>query len=357
MICLCVGTRPNFIKAAPLIRELVKQGIPYKLVHTGQHYDRNMSEYFFNDLELPKPDYTLQCDNPNQSTVGRIADIMTKLRGYIVQIKPSIVIVLGDVDSSLACALAANKAGFRVAHVEAGERCDDKTMPEEINRILIDELSDILFFASEQAYDRFLRNDNGHFVGNIMIDQLQYDLKIINGEAWRPASGIYSILTLHRQNNVDNFEKFVKIYQTMLKVSEKIPINFPVHPRTMPQVKKVANIYGVGNILIVPPMSRLDFLALVANAKFVMTDSGGLQVETSYLNVPCLTLREQTEWIDTLRWGSNVLTGIFEDDILKCVNQIIKGDWKQSKIKDEPAYSGHAAERIVEILKREIIKS
>jgi len=352
MICICVGTRPNFIKAAPIIRELDRQGIPYKLVHTNQHSQGgNMSDCFFNDLELPHPDIFLESGS---FPVDRIANNMQGLAGYLERIKPSIVMVFGDVDSSLACALSAKKSGYKVAHVEAGERSGDRTMPEEINRILIDELSDILFFASDKASERYPDHPNGHLVGNVMIDQLRHDEpKLLD---FAISLDPYAVLTLHRQSNVDNFGTFSKIYQIVQEVADKIPIYFPVHPRTSPALKRAIQKFGWNsNINSIDPLPRLDFLAMVANAEFVMTDSGGLQVETSYLNVPCLTLRNSTEWADTISRGSNVMAGIFRNDILRAVELVLSGTWKQSTFKQDSLYGGHAAERIVEILKKEII--
>lgn len=349
-ICICVGTRPNFIKAAPIIRELNRQSVPYKLVHTGQHFDKNMSESLFETLGLPDPDINLNTWIPWATSNVRIAKIMFKFARYLKEINPDIVVVLGDVDSSLACALAANKAKIRVAHVEAGERSGDKSMPEEINRILIDEISDILFFASRQASERYA---HGYFVGNVMIDQLRYDESKLSDFATRNES--WAVLTLHRQSNVDNYDTFCKIYQIMRKIAESITIHFPVHPRTESMLLRAVDKLGsISNIIYHDPMPRLEFLALIANAKFVMTDSGGLQVETSYLNVPCLTLRNQTEWLDTVSRGSNVITGIYEYDILRAIDHILlrPDSWKQSTFKQDSLHDGHAAERIVEILKK-----
>ena len=352
-ICLCVGARPNFIKAAPIIRALDAQQIPYKLVHTGQHYSDEMSASFFKDLEMPRPDINLGCNNPAISASGRIADIMKRLALYLESVKPHMVVVFGDVDSSLACALSAKKSGYKVAHVEAGERSGDKSMPEEINRILIDKISDILFFASDKASERYVWHPNGYLVGNVMIDQLRHDEPklldfAIRNEPW-------AVLTLHRQSNVDNYDTFCKIYQIMRKVAESITIHFPVHPRTEPMLLRAVNKFGsISNIIYHDPMPRLEFLALIANAKFVMTDSGGLQVETSYLNVPCLTLRHETEWYDTVIIGSNAIVGIYKEVILESIDRILSGKWKQSTFKQDTLHGGHAAEMIVEVLNREL---
>lgn len=354
MICICVGARPNFIKAAPIIRELVRQGIPYKLVHTNQHSQgSNMSDCFFDDLGLPHPDIFLESGS---FPVDRIANNMQGIYGYLDKIKPSIVVVFGDVDSSLACALAAKKSGFKVAHVEAGERSGNKDMPEEINRILIDEMSDILFFASLKAAERYPGHPYRYLVGNVMIDQLRYDEpKLLD---FTTSSEPYAVLTLHRQSNVDNFDTFSQIYKTIQNIADDITIYFPVHPRTSPVLKKAIQKFGwSSNIHSIDPLPRLEFLAMVANAKFVMTDSGGLQIETSYLNVPCITLRNETEWLDTVVNGSNFLTGSTDHGkIFGAIQQILYGGWKQSKFKKMPFYDGCAAKYIVEILKEEIGK-
>jgi len=355
MICICVGARPNFIKAAPIIRELVKQNIPYKLVHTGQHFDGNMSADFFWDLELPKPDINL---NSNLLDSGQmIPYILLAFTTYLKETKPSIVVVLGDVDSSLACALAANKAGFKVAHVEAGERSGDRSMPEEINRILIDELSDILFFSSYQAADRFSQHPKGYLTGNVMIDQLRHDEHKL--AEFAVSAEPYAVLTLHRQSNVDDYNQFEKIYKVVLEISEKIPVYFPAHPRTKESLRKAKIIWGTKNIIVIPPQPRLQFLAMVESAKFVMTDSGGLQVETSYLNVPCLTLRDRTEWLDTIQNGTNALIDPNEIDkslIWSHVDMILHGVWKKSKFRSYSINNGKAAEMIAGILKKEIIE-
>ena len=352
MICICVGTRPNFIKAAPIIREMEKQDIPYRLLHTGQHFDDNMSAAFFRDLDMPQPHINLHGGVPDWSPTLQIAHIMMSFESYLAEAKPDLVMVLGDVDSSLACALVAKKMGIRIAHVEAGERSGDRTMPEEINRILIDEMADILFCASEQAFSIFPFHPSCHLVGNVMIDQLRHDEPKLKNYATIDLA--FAVLTLHRQSNVDDFKVFAEIWQTMQAIAKTIRIFFPVHPRTLPMVQKAIGKFGKHEqLIILDPLPRLDFMTMVANARFVMTDSGGLQVETSYLNVPCLTLRENTEWSETISRGSNFLTGTDLEKIFGAVQEILYGEWKQSEFKDDPFYGVHAAEKIVGILKQE----
>jgi len=373
-ICLCVGARPNFIKAASLIRAFEKYGIDYQLVHTGQHYDKNMSEIFFEELGIPEPDINLGAwvagDSPSQQ-IGRTLVIFSRqveLR-RTQGLEPDLIMVVGDVDSTLACALVANKMGIKLAHVEAGERSLDRTMPEEINRVLVDELSDYLFCASGESHNNIVDmaypyepEIDPDLVGDTMIDQLIYSDKKL-GRAVDSAEP-YAILTIHRAGNVDNQERLDTILEIGCKISEKIKIIFPCHPRTkraihtfMLRGKGIAD-YAFSNIATINPMSYLEFMTLVKNAKFVMTDSGGLQVETSYLNIPCLTLRENTERHDTTTNGSNTLISIdnyikgCSTSVFDCVETIMNGQWRQSNFKSNPIHDGKAAERIVEILKR-----
>ena len=351
MICICVGTRPNFIKAAPIIREMEKQNVVYTLVHTGQHYDKLMSECFFTDLGLPTPDKNFGAWFARPNYAIQVGKMMVDFDKYFDATRPDMVLSLGDVNSSLACALAAKFSGIKLAHVEAGERCGDRSMPEEINRILIDEISDIHFFSSQAAVSNV--PCGGPFVGNVMIDQLIYDeARLVD---YAVMSEPYAVLTLHRQKNVDCYVKFLEIYSIICEVATKIRVEFVVHPRTRLYVEKAVKQEGKPlNLFIRDPMGRRDFLALVKSAKFVMTDSGGLQVETSYLNVPTFTLRESTEWTDTVWYGSNCVYDPFSTDKSTFwfdIDIVLNGAWKQSRFKEDPMNDGHAAERIVNILK------
>lgn len=351
-ICLCVGIRPNFIKAAPLIRAFKKCNIEYRLVYTGQHYDYNMSGVFFKELGIPNPDSILSIVFNISSAIERISMFIKDFSRDCMQNMPDIIMVLGDVDSSLACALTAHIMKIKLAHVEAGERCGDNNMTEERNRKLIDHISDYLFCASENSIEnlineRIAMNTETHLVGNTMIDQLKYIQPLLkNAKADKP----YAVLTLHRAENVDNLERLRKIWDIILKISEKIKIIFPCHPRTKKQFNKLGQLPLRDNLVFENPLSYLEFMRFINNAKFVMTDSGGLQMETSYLNVPCITLRDSTEWLETVSHGSNVVTGLIEEDILKTVDNILQDRWKQSRIKDMPLHDGKATERIVEIL-------
>jgi len=362
-ICLCVGTRPNFIKAAPLIRAFEKYGVEYRLVHTGQHYDYNMAGVFFKELGIPKPDNMFSSLNPalalsvddmckDDSTIERTSKIMREFSYDCERYKPDVVMVLGDVDSSLACALTATIMNINLAHVEAGERCGDKSMVEERNRKTIDGLSDYLFCASENSIEnlineRIAMDTETHLVGNVMIDQLKHIQPLLEStNTGKP----YAVLTLHRAENVDDLSRLSKIHGIISKISEKIKIVFPCHPRTKKQFEKGGFMRNRDSLAMVEPMSYLEFMKLVNSAKFVLTDSGGLQMETSYLNVPCITLRESTEWLETVSHGTNVITGIYETKILMAVNQVLREQWKHSKIKDMPLHDGRAAERIVKTL-------
>jgi len=359
-ICLCVGTRPNFMKAAPLIRAFKKHRVAYRLIHTGQHYDKNMSQIFFDELEIPAPDINLGAWVDSDSSSQQIGRTMVIFSRQMELNRPDLIMVLGDVNSTLACALVANKMGIRLAHVEAGERSFDRSMPEEINRILVDEISDYLFCASDEAYNNLRKTTpsrdgvKAFLVGDAMIDQLVYSLPKIGRAV--DSTEPYALLTIHRAGNVDNRERLEAIIDIVSKVSEKIQVFFPCHPRT----RKAWLDYGFQNnadgLIFENPMSYLDFMTLVKSAKFVMTDSGGLQVETSYLNVPCLTLRENTERHDTIARGSNTLISLDGDRslIFDFVDMILKGQWRQSTFKSNQIHDGNASDRIVEILKKEV---
>ena len=368
-ICLCVGTRPNFMKAASLIRAFKKYNLEYQLIHTGQHYDKNMSEIFFGELGIPEPDINLGSWVDGDSSSEQIGRTMIYFSRQIELNRPDLIMVLGDVHSTLACALVANKMGIPLAHVEAGERSRDRSMQEEINRVLVDEMSDFLFCASEEAYNNLRKttpNRDGvktFLVGDAMVDQLVYSLPKI-GRAVDSAEP-YALLTIHRAGNVDNRERLEAIIEIVSKVSEKIQVFFPCHPRTRKAIqafifrgKGIAD-YTFLNIIMINPMSYLEFMTLVKNAKLVITDSGGLQVETSYLNIPCLTLRENTERHDTITSGTNTMISIdkyikgCDIPIFNNVDMILKGQWRQSSFKSNPIHDGKAAERIVKILKKE----
>jgi UDP-N-acetylglucosamine 2-epimerase (non-hydrolysing) len=354
-ICICVGTRPNFIKAAPLIRALEKQEMLYHLVHTGQHYDKNISDIFFQELCIPAPHINLSAGLEN--SIEQTAQIMQSFQLYCAEYKPDIIIVFGDALSSLACALTAQMMKIKLVHIEAGERSFDRTMPEEINRILIDQISDYLFCTSPSRISNLasegITKSKIYHVGNIMIDNLLYYLpKIIRQR--RSCNSPYAILTLHRQSNVDNKRTLKHIMRDILiPISKKIPVKFPIHPRTRKKLidfglmAKLSEYYP--GIIILEPLGYLDFLGLVYNAEFVMTDSGGLQCETTILSKPCLTLRNNTEWVETVSRGTNFVVGLNEELIFSAVNEILAGKW-QKKNQSIDKWDGKTADRIIKIL-------
>jgi UDP-N-acetylglucosamine 2-epimerase (non-hydrolysing) len=349
-ICLCVGTRPNFIKAAPLIRAFKKHNIDFRLVHTGQHYNQSMSDAFFKGLNLPKPDIILGFLK-DVSTEEQIRHTIESICSYFRTNTFDIVMVLGDVNSTLSCALAAKSMDIRLAHIEAGERCGDDNMVEERNRKMVDKISDYLFCASEDSLDNLIdekASGKSSLVGNTMIDQLKYMQPIIQKIGMQEEEP-YTVLTLHRAENVDSLEKLRKIWDIILKVAKKIKVVFPCHPRTVKYIHRL-NWPEYSNIELKPPLPYLHFMTLVNNAKFVMTDSGGLQMETSYLNVPCITLRDSTEWLETVSHGTNAVTGLDECNIMSNINSILNSGWGQSIIKLNQLHDGNAAERIVEVL-------
>jgi UDP-N-acetylglucosamine 2-epimerase (non-hydrolysing) len=361
LIHLIVGARPNFMKMAPLYRELSLSSNRYEpqIIHTGQHYDEQMSKLFFNDLAMPEPSAYL---NVGSGTQGKqTARIIERYEDLILAgDKPDLVIVAGDVNSTIACALVAKKLYIPVAHLEAGLRSYDDRMPEEINRVLTDRISDLLLTPSLDANKNLEKEgidpEKIYFVGNIMIDSLVahkdkaensnifYQLNMSPNEK-------YALVTLHRPSNVDEYEGLKMLLTSLEKIGRKIKIIFPMHPRTR------KNIYELGlssilntssDILFTEPLGYLDFLKLEMNAKFILTDSGGIQEESTYFGVPCLTLRENTERPITITEGTNHLVDLNVESIVNSVRKIIEGNVKQGKI---PKYwDGKTAKRIVKVL-------
>jgi len=357
-----VGARPNFMKIAPIMKEMSK--FPGKftqvLVHTGQHYDHDMSKSFFNDLGLPKPDILL---GENSGThAEQTANIMIQFEKVCIKENPDLVVVVGDVNSTVAAALVASKLNIPIAHVEAGLRSFDRSMPEEINRMLTDQVSDFLFTTCEDANKNLLNEGIASkkifFVGNVMIDSLIEHLKLAkNSRILEDLKLIkqnkikkYAVVTLHRPSNVDNSKKLEDILFTLKNLSEEIMIVFPVHPRTVKQIKNFKLeklIYGNKNFQVIPPLSYIDFLKLTAKSILVLTDSGGIQEETTILQVPCLTLRENTERPITVKIGSNRIVGANSTCILEEFKQIMTTGDIRCGIPE--AWDGKAAARIVEI--------
>lgn len=354
-----VGARPNFMKIAPIVREMRRREDEFQplIVHTGQHYDEAMSDSFFRDLGIPKPDFHLEIGSHSHAV--QTAKIMMAFEPIVLAEKPDWVLVVGDVNSTIACALVCAKLGVKVAHVEAGLRSRDRAMPEEINRILTDAISDLLLTTSQDADENLkqegVADDKIKFVGNVMIDSLFYNLEKSKESKTRENLDLngkdYAVLTLHRPSNVDEKEVFSGLLEALISVSEKLPIIFPVHPRTRGNIekfgfaKKVAN----SNIKLIEPLGYLDFMNLYSGAKLVLTDSGGLQEETTALSIPCLTLRENTERPITIELGTNILVGTNPEKIKQAAFQILESSEKKDA-KIPPLWDGKAAERICDAL-------
>jgi len=359
---LCVvGARPNFMKMAPILRAFSARApaLPALLVHTGQHYDVDMNDRLFVDLELPIPDINLEVGSATHAV--QTAEVMRRFEPVIDANNPSCVVVVGDVNSTLACALVAAKKGIAVAHVEAGLRSFDRSMPEEINRVLTDQIADLLYTTERVAHDNLAREgieaSRAHFVGNVMIDSLQahrshavpLDETLRRGgvppSAFDRANG-YGVVTLHRPSNVDRPDALGPLLDALRQVSEKLPLVFALHPRTRANIDRfgLAELVAGSRVVVLPPQGYLEMLGLMSGATVVLTDSGGMQEETTALGVPCLTLRENTERPITIDQGTNTLVGRDRGRIAREVDEIIAGRGKRGRVPE--LWDGHAAERI-----------
>jgi UDP-N-acetylglucosamine 2-epimerase (non-hydrolysing) len=345
-----VGARPNFVKAAPVLRAIRERGIRQTLVHTGQHYDRNMSEVFFTQLEVPEPDFNLAVGSGSHAT--QTAEIMLRFEPVLLECKPDITLVYGDVNSTVAAALVCSKLLVPVGHVEAGLRSFDRTMPEEINRLVTDRLSDVLFTPSEDGDANLLGEGVAkkriHFVGNVMIDSLIRLLPAARSFSTGQLPERFALVTLHRPSNVDDVVTLRGILDSLTKVSKDLDIIFPVHPRTR---KRIAE-FGISsqNLHLLDPMPYLEFLALQSRAAVVITDSGGIQEETTYLGIPCLTLRSNTERPITVTMGTNILVGDDRARLMTEVTKILEGTPKKGTT--PPLWDGRTGDRIADILQR-----
>jgi len=411
LIMHIVGARPNFMKIAPLVKAIkehnqtgISPHLDQIIVHTGQHYDEKMSELFFDHLGLPKPDINLEVGSASHAV--QTAEIMIRFEKVLLQYQPDAIIVVGDVNSTIACTLVASKIQYPasnlrlatcnskrrrplIVHVEAGLRSFDRTMPEEINRILTDQLSDLLFTTEEDANENLKRegisSEKVFFVGNVMIDTLFQHLEkakksdilnrlgLINQRLRTSDQGLstrdyalstpYAVLTLHRPSNVDHKETFLNILEALKEISQKIPIIFPVHPRTQNRIKlfhldQYFKRFSTSNLQLatcnsgiycIEPLGYLDFLWLMANAKLVLTDSGGIQEETTVLGVSCVTIRENTERPITVKMGTNIVAGTKKENIINtALSQLNKLNNASNPI--PPLWDGQAAKRIVDIL-------
>ena len=345
-----VGARPNFVKMAPVLRAIRQRGIRQTLVHTGQHYDRNMSDIFFTQLQIPAPDFNLAVGSGSHAV--QTAEIMLRFEPVLLERKPDIALVYGDVNSTVAAALVCSKLLVPVGHVEAGLRSFDRTMPEEINRIVTDSLSDVLFSPSEDAVANLLREgvtkERIHFVGNVMIDSLIRLLPAARSSLTSHLPERFALVTLHRPSNVDDVENLRRILDSLTKVSKDLAIIFPVHPRTRNRIAEFATNFQ--NLRLLDPMPYIEFLALQSQAAVVITDSGGVQEETTYLGVPCLTLRSNTERPITVAMGTNILVGADPGRLMTELTKILEGHPKKGTA---PAlWDGHAGDRIADILER-----
>lgn len=354
-----VGARPNFMKIAPVMRAMASypQEFEQTLIHTGQHYDSGMSQIFFDELDLPEPDMNLEVGSGSHAR--QTAQVMERFEPVLLDFKPDWVMVPGDVNSTLACALVAVKLGIRVAHVEAGLRSFDRAMPEEINRIVTDHLSDLLF-TTEPSGNENLRCEGIdehkiHFVGNVMIDTL---IRLLPKAKLRWAhlnerfelENQYILVTLHRPSNVDNSERLAEIVAALVSIGQKVGVLFPVHPRTKERLVDYRQLLENNQVKIIEPLGYLDFLALQMRALMVLTDSGGIQEETTYLGIPCLTLRANTERPITIIEGTNTLVGDDINKVVLAVDDILSG--RQKTVTKPPGFwDGHAAERILHVLR------
>ena len=353
-----VGARPNFMKIAPLLRTLrERQRFETTLVHTGQHYDASMSQDFFRDLGIPEPDVNLAVGSGSHAT--QTAEVLVGVEALLIDQRPDALLLVGDVNSTVAASLAAAKLGIPIAHVEAGLRSGDRSMPEEINRLVTDTLSAWCFTTEPAGDENLLREgiapEKIHQVGNVMIDTLLANRARADELDTLERLGLeangYALLTLHRPSNVDDPATLSALFEVLEEIHCKLPIVFPVHPRTSAAIR---NLLGGKQpaLNILPPLGYLDFLRLMSQSAFVLTDSGGIQEETTALGVPCLTLRDNTERPITIEEGTNLLIGSGADDVRNAALRILDGDAKRGRV--PKLWDGHAAGRIADILERDL---
>ncbi len=348
-----VGARPNFMKAAPVIRALEARGVDQKVIHTGQHYDASLSEVFFRDLGLPEPDLNLGVGSGTQA--GQTAALMVALEGVLAAMDPTLLVVYGDINSTIAAALVAAKTGLPTAHVEAGLRSFDDSMPEEINRRVTDLLSDLLFVTSPEGITNLERTgtaaDRIHFVGNPMIDTLLANLDRFDAAAIQARFGLpprYAVATMHRPGNVDDEADARRLVEMLQAVATLIPLVLPLHPRGRPTLER-AGLTATDRLVVMEPLGYIDFLSLVRGAALVITDSGGIQEETTVLGVPCLTVRPNTERPITITHGTNRL--VTPGEVAAMAATILR-DGIAVPADGPPLWDGHAGERIADVIAR-----
>lgn len=361
-ILVIAGARPNFMKIAPIMRAMkASPKLEPVLVHTGQHYDVQMSETFFNELQIPHPDISLEVGSDTHAR--QVARIMERFETVCDEQKPQAILVVGDVNSTMACSIVAAKKDIKIIHVEAGIRSRDRSMPEEINRMVTDAITDILLPPSSDAVANLLAEGHAagkiHLVGNIMIDTLLSSRALIEKsdilEKLGLKQGGFVSLTLHRPSNVDNIENFRQILAALEIIQKEIPIVFPIHPRTRKMIAELdlSNyVEGMKNLILSDPLGYFDFGKLISASRFVLTDSGGIQEETTVYGIPCITLRENTERPITVWEGTNELAGCNTQKIVALARNIMDGNWKKGRIPE--LWDGHAAERIIAVLEKEL---
>ncbi len=351
---LCVaGARPNFMKIAPVMAALAETGIAAQLLHTGQHYDAAMSDSFFADLGIPRPDHHLEVGSGSHAV--QTAEVMKRFEPVLESVRPQAVLVVGDVNSTIACALVAAKRGVRVIHVEAGLRSYDRGMPEEINRVLTDQISDLLFTTEKSALANLQREgiaaSRVEFVGNVMIDTLHRNLEraVPARTTLGTALAQYAVLTLHRPSNVDDPVTLAALLDVIGDINRTLPVVMPLHPRTRGNIEKFGLMAKLDGLHILPPVGYLEMLGLMRDARLVLTDSGGIQEETTALGVPCLTLRENTERPITIEEGTNTLVGPDPAAIRAAFADVMESGGKRGRIPE--FWDGRAAMRIAQSLK------
>ncbi|CAN5554303.1 UDP-N-acetylglucosamine 2-epimerase (non-hydrolyzing) [soil metagenome] len=356
-LTIIAGARPNFMKIAPLIHEILRvqkngSNISYSLVHTGQHYDPKLSQTFFNELNIPAPDVNLEVGSGTQAE--QTGNIMIRFEKYLMENPSDLLIVVGDVTSTMACSIVAKKLNTEVAHIEAGIRSFDLTMPEEINRMVTDSITDHFFTTSEVANQNLRKagvpTERIYFVGNIMIDTLLKNKDLFKKPEMFDENdlkeGKYLVMTLHRPSNVDEPDKLKNLLNEIVSNSQDLPLVFPVHPRTKVTLEQIK--FAHPQVILTQPLSYLEFNYMVKNAKAVITDSGGIQEETTVMGIPCITMRNNTERPETVTVGSNVMVGDNMDLLKKELKNLFEGKWKKSNIPE--LWDGKTAKRIVEIL-------
>lgn len=355
------GARPNFMKVAPIVAAMKRRPDEFQpvLVHTGQHYDAAMSDAFFRDLEMPEPDIDLGVGSGSHAV--QTAGVIQAFEPYVISEKPDWVLVVGDVNSTVACALVCAKLGVKVAHVEAGLRSRDRTMPEEINRVLTDQIAELLLTPSADANENLraegIPEKRIRMVGNIMMDSLYANLDRAKKSTVRSDLGLdvkdYALLTLHRPSNVDEDAVLVRILDALTEIARRVPIVFPAHPRTRKMIDELGlteRFESVTGLTIIDPVGYLDFLQLMSGARLVLTDSGGIQEETTVLGIPCVTLRENTERPITIEMGTNIVAGTDAEKIVAAANHALDNPPDKSKLRIPPLWDGHTADRILDAL-------